>query len=36
MQVCPIRVLPDESDVVFAITLTLRAGEDTVRLAITD
>ena len=36
MQVCPIRVLPDESDVVFAITLTLRAGEDMVRLAITD
>ena len=36
MQVCPIRVLPDESDVVFAISLTLRAGEDMVRLAITD
>ena len=36
MQACPIRVLPDESDVVFAITLTLRAGEDTVRLSIAD
>ena len=36
MRSCPIRVLPDESDVVFAITLTLRAGEDVVRLAITD
>ena len=34
MQTCPIRVVPDESDAVFAITLTLRAGEDTVRLAI--
>ena len=33
---CPIRVVPDESDVVFSITLTLYAGEDTVRLAITD
>ena len=36
MQACPIRVLPDESDVVFAITLTLRAGADTVRLSIAD
>jgi L-cysteine desulfidase len=36
MKDCPIRVLPDESDVVFAIILTLRAGEDTVRLAIRD
>ena len=33
---CPIRVLPDESDVVFSITLTLSAGADTVRLQITD
>lgn len=36
MQNCPIRVVPDESDTVFAITLTLWAGEDTVRLSITD
>ena len=33
---CPIRVVPDESDVIFAITLTLRAGEDSVRLVIRD
>ena len=36
LKTCPIRVLPDESDVVFSITLTLTAGEDTVRLQITD
>ena len=36
MQACPIRVVPDESDAVFAITLTLRAGKDSVRLAIAD
>lgn len=36
MQNCPIRVVPNESDTVFAITLTLWAGEDTVRLSITD
>ena len=36
MRACPIRVVPDESDTVFAITLTLRAGGDTVRLAIAD
>ena len=36
MQACPIRVVPDESDAVFAITLTLRAGQDSVRLAIAD
>ena len=33
---CPIRVVPDESDVIFSITLTLRAGEDSVRLVIRD
>lgn len=32
----PIRVLPDERDIIFAITLTLTAGEDVVRLAIED
>ena len=36
MQRCPIRVVPDEGDVIFAITLTLQAGEDVVRLAIAD
>ena len=36
MRACPIRVVPDERDVVFAITLTLRAGGDTVRLSIAD
>ena len=36
MRTCPIRVVPDERDVVFAITLTLRAGGDTVRLSIAD
>ena len=36
LNTCPIRVKPDESDVVFSITLTLRAGADAVRLQITD
>ena len=33
---CPIRVVPDESDVIFSITLTLRAGAQSVRLVIRD
>ena len=33
---CPIRVVPDESDVIFSITLTLRAGAQRVRLVIRD
>ncbi len=33
---CDIRVAPDERDVVFAITITLRAKQDTVRLRIED
>lgn len=36
LRTCPIRVVPDEGDEVFAITLVLRAGEDTVRLSIAD
>ena len=36
LNTCPIRVKPDESDVVFSITLTLSAGADAVRLQITD
>ena len=36
MNACPIRVVSDESDIIFAITLTLSAGEDTVRLVIAD
>lgn len=32
----PIRVMPDERDIIFAITLTLCAGEDVVRLSIAD
>lgn len=36
LQSCPIRVVPDESDVIFAITLTLRAGAESVRLVIRD
>lgn len=33
---CPIRVVPDESDVIFSITLTLRSGAQSVRLVIRD
>ena len=33
---CPIHVVPDESDVIFSITLTLRAGAQSVRLVIRD
>lgn len=36
LKVCPIRVVPDERNVVFAITFTLCAGDDVVRLRIED
>lgn len=36
LKTCDIRVVPDERDVVFAITITLSANQDTVRLRIED
>lgn len=36
LKTCDIRVVPDERDVVFAITITLCASQDTVRLRIED